>query len=51
MDSSNASTRSQEHHVAALRLLCGQLDLYEGKVSTAIKVPIFGSQRMRRQPV
>lgn len=39
------------HHAAAINLLNGQLDHYEGKINTAIKVPIFGSNRMRRQPV
>lgn len=51
MDSSNASQQSALHHQRALALLCGQLDLYEGKVNTAISVPIFGSRRLRRQPV
>lgn len=41
--------QSQFHHGRALALLNGQLDLYEGKVSTAVNVPIFGSNRMRRQ--
>ena len=39
------------HHGKALALLNGQLDLYVGKNSTAVRVPIFGSDRMRRQPV
>lgn len=39
------------HHRSAIELLNGQLDAYEGKVSTAVKVPIFGGNRLRRQPV
>jgi len=49
MDSGNAANQSQAHHARALALLNGQLDLYLGKVSTAVSVPIFGSNRMRRQ--
>lgn len=51
MDSGSANQKSMYHHARALSLLNGQLDLYEGKVSTAISVPIFGSRRLRRQPV
>lgn len=51
MDSPNASEKSQEHHVRALQLLNGQLDQNEGKTSTSVKVPIFGSNRLHRQPV
>lgn len=51
MDTQNASNLSAIHHAKALALLNGQLDHHLGKVSTAVKVPIFGSQRMRRQPV
>lgn len=51
MDSANAAQQAVIHHQKALNYLNGQLDLYEGKVSTAIKVPIFGSNRMQRQPV
>lgn len=47
MDSQNAAQQSVLHHVRAISLLNGQLDSYEGKVSTAIAVPIFGSDRMR----
>lgn len=39
------------HHAAAINLLNGQLDHFEGKTNTAIRVPIWGSNRMRRQPV
>lgn len=47
MDSANAAQQSALHHQRALALLNGQLDLYEGKISTAIGVPIFGSNRLR----
>lgn len=51
MDSGNAFNQSQAHHLRAIALLNGQLDQYEGKTSAAIKVPIFGGNRLRRQPV
>ena len=47
MDSANAAQQSVKHHGSALQYLFGQLDLYEGKVSTAVSVPIFGSDRLR----
>lgn len=47
----NGAQLAAVHHQRALALLNGQLDAYEGKTSTAVKVPIFGSNRMRRQPV
>jgi len=46
-----SSDQSLIHHGKALALLCGQLDLYQGKVSTAVRMPLFGSNPMRRQPV
>jgi hypothetical protein len=51
MESSNAAQQAMIHHQRALNLLNGQLDAMEGKTNTAISVPIFGSQRMHRQPV
>ena len=51
MGSSGASEKILLHHIRALNLLNGQLDAYEGKTNTAIKMPLFGSQPMRRQPV
>jgi hypothetical protein len=51
MHSFSAAQQSGLHHARALALLNGQLDMFQGKVSTAIKVPIFGSDKMRRQPV
>lgn len=47
MDSSNAANLSAQHHGRAIALLNGQLDTYLGKTNTAVKVPIFGSNRMR----
>ena len=47
MESSNAAQQSQLHHVRALNLLNGQIDLHEGKTSVAISVPVFGSARLR----
>jgi len=47
----NGMGQSVYHHQQALALLCGQLDAMEGKVNTAISVPIWGSSRPRRQPV
>lgn len=51
MDSPNASENSMKHHVKALALLNGQLDVFEGKINTAVRVPIWGSRPLRRQPV
>lgn len=51
MESGNAAQQSMAHHARALALLNGQIDSYEGKTNTAISVPIFGSHRLRRQPV
>ena len=51
MDSPQAPALEQKHHSKAIQLLNGQLDHFEGKVNTAINVPIFGSNRLRRQPV
>ena len=47
----NGAQQSAFHHLRAIALLNGQLDLYEGKVNTAASVPIFGSRRLQRQPV
>jgi hypothetical protein len=49
MDSTSAASQANYHHARALALLNGQLDKYEGKISTAVNVPIWGSNRMRRQ--
>lgn len=50
-DSQQSPALEAKHHAKAISLLNGELDLYEGKVRTAISVPIFGSQRLRPQPV
>ena len=46
-DSTLAAQQSGIHHQRALALLMGQLDKYTGKVSTAVRVPIFGGNRLR----
>lgn len=51
MDSPAAATQSLVHHGRALALLNGQLDKMLGKWNTAVKVPIFGSNYLKRQPV
>lgn len=51
MDSPNSAQLSQMHHAKAIGYLNGQLDKVYGKVNTAISVPIFGSRKLRRQPV
>ena len=47
MDSTTAAQQAALHHQRALALLFGQLDKFLGKVSTAVKVPLFGSNRLR----
>ncbi len=51
MDSVAAKKISDKHHAAALRILFGELDHYVGKEKVSIRVPIFGSDRLRRQPI
>jgi hypothetical protein len=51
MDNAKAAALAQQHHRTALGLLCGQIDHYEGKTQTAVRVPIFGSRGLRPQPV
>lgn len=51
MDAAQAPTLEAKHHQKAIRILNGQLDHFLGKERTAIKVPLFGSNRLRRQPV
>lgn len=51
MDSANAPMLEAKHHAKAMQLLFGQLDHYLGKTNTAINVPIFGSDRVRLQPL
>ena len=47
MDTPSSAALEEKHHRKALAYLNGQLDLYEGKVSTAIGVSLFGAQRLR----
>ena len=51
MDSPKAPEFEAKHHAKALSLLFGQLDLYQGKTNTAIGMKIFGSNRLRLQPL
>lgn len=51
MDSTEAKRGALAHHAAALRLLAGELDHQIGKERIAITVPIFGSDKLRRQVV
>lgn len=51
MDSPSAVQQAAIYHAKAISLLNGQLDAMHGKVNTAIKVPLFGSNRLIRQPV
>lgn len=51
MDTANAFKMNQAKHQAALSLLFGQLDAMLGKERPAITVPIFGSDRLRMQPI
>jgi hypothetical protein len=51
MDSAQALAKEASTHKKALQLLCGQLDHFYGKTNTAIGMQIFGSDRLRPQPV
>lgn len=51
MDATQAPALEKKHHERALSILNGQLDHYEGKVSTSVRVSLFGSDPLRRQPV
>lgn len=51
MDSTKAAQLEAKHHLKALQLLNGQLDHIDGKISTAVSVSIFGSDKLRAQPV
>lgn len=48
MDARNAADQVVLHHARALSLLNGQMDKYFGKTHTAVKVPLFGSDKLRR---
>lgn len=51
MDTVAAAKLEAKHHQKAINLLNGQLDLKFGKTQTAIIVPLFGSDRLRLNPV
>lgn len=51
MDSGNAQQQAISHHMRAIALLNGHLDSQLGKTSVAVRVPIFGSNRLHRQLV
>jgi hypothetical protein len=51
MDTKSSAQLAASHHTRALQLLNGQLDLYGGKVNTAVRVSPFGSDRVRLQPI
>jgi hypothetical protein len=51
LDTPAAAANETKHHAKALALLNGQLDLYQGKTQVSVRMPIFGSDRLRRQPV
>lgn len=46
-ETQNSANQSAIHHAKALALLNGQLDHFHGKVQTAIRVPLFGSNKLR----
>lgn len=47
MDTPGSQQMAQAKHARALQLLFGQLDHFLGKFSTAITVPLFGSDRLK----
>ncbi len=49
MDTPGSQQMAQAKHARALQLLFGQLDHVLGKFSTAITVPLFGSDRLQVQ--
>ena len=51
MDTKSSAQLAASHHTRALQFLCGQLDLHQGKVNTAVRVSIFGSQPLKYQPI
>jgi hypothetical protein len=51
MDNVKAQGIGQQKHAKALQLLFGELDHYLGRERPAINVPIFGSDRLIRQPI
>ena len=51
MDSPQAPALETKHHAKAISLLNGQLDHFLGKINTAVTVPLFGSDRLRLNPI
>lgn len=51
MDSTAAAQQAAICHQRAIALLNGQLDMFGGKWNAAVKVPIWGSNILQRQPV
>lgn len=47
MGTSLGTELSQTHHLRAINLLNGQYDAIYGKTNVAVRVPLFGSNRMR----
>jgi hypothetical protein len=51
IDAAQASAKEAMFHKKAISILCGQIDHFEGKTKTAISLKIFGSDRLRPQPI
>jgi len=51
MDASQAPALEKKHHDKALSILNGQLDHYQGKITPAVRISLFGSDRLRPQPI
>lgn len=51
IDTTTAAKLEAKHHARAISYLVGQLDHQMGKVRTAISVPLFGSAKLRPNPV
>lgn len=51
IDAPQALAKERARHAKALSILCGQLDHFYGKTKTAISCKIFGSDRLRPQPI
>ena len=47
----NGAAQSAFHHGRAIALLNGELDAVLGKTNVAVNVPIWGSAKLRKQPV
>lgn len=51
MDSQTAKQQAAFHHNRALQFLGGELDHFVGRQRVSISVPLWGSDRMRSQPI